>query len=105
MDLTHADVASETLAAVNSAAGIAYPETDAAATERRRLICAAAENGLLELVKARWPRPQEVTRRELSLAGGGRGDGDAAAGGGGAGDAPASRTDFRGLRRGGAVPQ
>ena len=70
MDLTHADVASETLAAVNSAAGIAYPETDAAATERRRLICAAAENGLLELVKARWPRPQEVTRRELSLAGG-----------------------------------
>lgn len=70
MDLTHPDVAAETLAAVNAAAGVPFPEADAAAAARRSVIHAAVENGLLALVKARWPRPAEVTLREIAPSGG-----------------------------------
>lgn len=70
MDLTHPDVAAETLETVNAAAGVPFPEADAAAAARRSVIHAAVENGLLALVKARWPRPAEVTLREIPPSGG-----------------------------------
>lgn len=70
MDLTHPDIASETLEAVNGATGLPCPETDTASADRSRLIHAAVENGLLALIKARWPRPDEVTLREVVPAGG-----------------------------------
>ena len=70
MDLTHPDVAPETLTAVGEAAGVPYPETEAAAAQRRKLIHAAVENALLALIRSRWPRPEEVTLRKIPPAGG-----------------------------------